>query len=324
VTVVVASYNHAEYLPRRMASLLAQTYADLEIIVIDDRSPDNSVEVLRRYESDPRVTLVVREKNAGWVAVSNQGIAMASGEYVLFANCDDACEPRMVERLVDAMTRHPSAGIAFCRSLFVDEHDKVLGEDLDIQEPAFQARCATDTLLERREMSRFLLHACVIPNLSAALFRSESFARVGALSSDFKACSDWELFFRIAREYDVAYVAEPLNLFRQHATTIRSVMKERDTYDEYFTLLLSEARTLPLSTSERMRARLRVMDLWSTHLIGRSSGGWANFSYHLGRVMRHDPAALLLLVPALARRVVALVGKVLTASRGMLADGRAR
>ena len=65
VTVVVASYNHARFLTRRMDSLLAQTYRQLEIIVIDDRSPDNSVEILRRYESDPRVNLIVREQNGG-------------------------------------------------------------------------------------------------------------------------------------------------------------------------------------------------------------------------------------------------------------------
>ena len=85
VSLVVASYNHARYLPRRMESLIAQTYPDLEILVIDDCSPDNSVEVLRRYADHPRVQLIEREQNGGWVAVSNQGLALARGELVLFA-----------------------------------------------------------------------------------------------------------------------------------------------------------------------------------------------------------------------------------------------
>lgn len=62
VSVVVASYNHAEFLVRRMESLIGQTYQDIEILVIDDCSPDNSVEVLRRYESHPKVKLVISEK----------------------------------------------------------------------------------------------------------------------------------------------------------------------------------------------------------------------------------------------------------------------
>jgi glycosyltransferase involved in cell wall biosynthesis len=321
VTVVVASYNHAAYLPERMESLIGQTYRNLEILVIDDCSPDDSVAVLRRYESDPRVKLVARDRNAGWVAVSNQGIAMASGEFVLFANCDDACEPRMIERLVDALRPNPSAGIAFCRSRLVDEKGRVLGEDVAIQERAFRARCEADTLLAHDEMSRFLRHACVIPNLSAALFRRECFAEVGDLSASFKACSDWELFFRIARRYDVAYVAEPLNLFRQHEATIRSVMKERDTYEEYFTILLAETRAPALSAAERARARLRVMELWAGHLVSKNMSGWTNFRYHLEVIRRLDSAALLFLMPALAGRVVDLVGKLVQASRARLPAG---
>ena len=121
VSVVVASYNHAEFLVQRMESLIDQTYQDIEILVIDDCSTDNSVEVLRRYESHPKVNLVIREKNGGWVTVSNQGVDMSSGEFVIFANCDDDCAPRMIDRLVAAMKIHPTAGIAFCRSLLVDE-----------------------------------------------------------------------------------------------------------------------------------------------------------------------------------------------------------
>lgn len=315
VSVIVASYNHAEFLAQRMESLLGQAYAKLEIVVIDDCSSDNSVARLRPYASDPRVTLVVRERNAGWVAVSNQGVAMTSGEFVMFANCDDSCESRLIERLVDALHLHATAGIAFARSVNIDAEGVRLGEDLDTQEPAFQARCASDTLLGRGEMHRFLLHACVIPNLSAALFRREALNSDGAFSPRFKACSDWELFFRIARGYDVAYVAEPLNRFRQHATTIRSVMKDRDTYEEYFTILLSQGRSLDLSPLEHARARIRVMGLWSDHLISRTMTGWVNLPYHLGLVRRLDWRALLFLVPALGVRFATLALKATKASR---------
>ena len=92
VSIVVASYNHAEFLEQRMTSLINQTYQNIEILVIEDCSPDNSLEVLRKYESHPKVKLIVREKNGGWVAVSNQGIDLSSGEFVLFANCDDDCD----------------------------------------------------------------------------------------------------------------------------------------------------------------------------------------------------------------------------------------
>lgn len=309
VSVVVASYNHAEYLAERMDTLLAQTYAQLEIIVIDDCSPDDSLAVLRRYQDDPRVRLVVREKNGGWVAVSNQGVELATGEFVLFANCDDACEPQMIERLVDALRRHPSAGIAFCRSQFIDEHGRDQGDDFATREPAFQALCASDALIDRRRMSRFLLDSCAIPNLSAALFRKQCFADVGVLSAGYRVVSDWDLYFRIAAAYDVAYVAAPLNRFRQHETTIRSILKERVINDETLRLLLQQLRALPLSAGERSRYRLRIMHIWAIYLVAPSWSGLQNFPFHLRRVAQLDPLSLLYLPPALLLRAAEVGAK---------------
>lgn len=311
VSVVVASYNHAEFLVQRMESLINQSYQNIEILVIEDCSPDNSLEVLHKYESHPKVRLIVREKNGGWVTVSNQGVEMAVGEFVLFANCDDDCDPRMIERLVDAMKSNPSAGIAFCRSLLVDERGHVLGDDFVIRERSFRDRCASDTLITGVEMSRFLLHSCVIPNLSAALIRKECFSTAGMLSPDYRACSDWDLFFRIAARYDVAYVAEPLNKFRQHGTTIRSVTKARVTYEEFFRLLLGQIRSLDLTFFERCRFRTHVMYLWGTHLFSQPLAGLRNFPYHLKRILQLDPPALIFFVPGLLSGVFKVAGKVL-------------
>lgn len=325
VTAVVASYNHAEFLVRRMESLIAQTYQDLEILVIEDCSTDNSLDVLRRYQCHPKVNLVVREKNGGWVTASNQGVEMATGEFVIFANCDDDCDPLLIRRLVDAMKANPTAGIAFCRSVLVDERDNLLGDDFAVRESSFRARCSTDTLLFGAEMSRFLLHSCVIPNLSAALIRKDCFAVVGNLSSSYRVCCDWDLFFRIAARYDVAYISEPLNRFRQHVATIRSVTKERVVYEEYFRLLLGQIHLLDLTWIERCRFRLHVMYLWSIHLLTPSKGGWSNFSYHLERVLDLDPLALFFLVPSLVLRAVRMLGKSLAspvASRSAVSRGR--
>lgn len=310
VSVVVASYNHAEFLAQRMESLISQTYQDMEILAIDDCSTDNSVEILRKYQSHPKVNLVVREKNGGWVTVSNQGIEMSTGEFIIFANCDDDCDPRMIARLVGAMQTHPTAGIAFCRSLMVDEHDRLLGDDFTMRESSFRSRCLTDALLIRKEMSRFLLHSCVIPNLSAALIRGECFSTAGKLSANYRVCSDWDLFFRIVARYDVAYIAEPLNRFRQHKTTIRSVTKERVIYEEYIRLLLGQIRSLDLTWVERNRYRTRVMYLWAVYLLAPSWSGLRNLPYHLRQVLHLDPLALTFLGPGLMLRFIEIIRKI--------------
>ncbi len=309
VSVIVASYNHAGYLTRRMNSLIAQTYRDIEILVIDDCSTDNSLEVLESFATQPRVAVVRRETNAGWVVVSNQGLQMTKGEFVLFANCDDDCDHGMIERLVGAINQNPTAGIAFCRSLMVNEHDRVLGDDYEVREKAFRSRCAEDAFINRNEMRRFLLHSCVIPNLSAALIKRRCFSVAGILSSEYRACSDWDLFFRIANHFDFCYVAEPLNRFRQHTATIRSATKGRVTYDEFFRLLLGEIRRGGLTNRERFRFRLHVMYLWSLELVRPSAVGWKNVFHHLQVLWPLDPLALPLLPLALFMRLIELPRK---------------
>jgi glycosyltransferase involved in cell wall biosynthesis len=309
VSVVVASYNHAEYLERRMDSLIEQTYQDIEILVIDDHSSDHSVEVLRKYETHPKVKLLIREKNGGWVTVSNQGIEMSVGEFVIFANCDDFCDSQMIEHLVDAMNWNATTGVVFCRSTMVNERDEVLGNDYEVRERAFRERCSGDTFIQRDEMYRFLLHSCVIPNLSAALIRRSCFDSIGALTLEYRACSDWDLFFRIATNFDFFYIAEPLNCFRQHSTTVRSATKGRVTYDEFFKLLLGEIRRKKLSASERFHFRLHVMYLWAIELIRPSGSGWYNFFHHLQIVWKIDPIVLTLLLLAMLKRILELPWK---------------
>lgn len=309
VSVIVASYNHAEFLVQRMESLIAQTYQNMEILVIDDCSTDNSVEVLQQYKSHPKVRLVNREQNGGWVAVSNQGVDMSCGEFIIFANCDDSCNPHMIERLVEGMRVNATAGISYCRSLMIDENGKVIGDDYSIREKAFRAKCYNDILLTQKEMSRFLLHSCVIPNLSAALFSRECFIFAGGFTSDYRVCSDWDLFFRAAAGYDVAYIAASLNEFRQHKTTIRSSTKERIIYEEIIRLLLGQIKALDLTLLERIKFRMRVMTLWAIHFLAPSFGGMLNFYYHLKCVISHDAVALIFLPLAILFRFVTLLIK---------------
>lgn len=309
VSVIVASYNHAEFLVPRMESLITQTYQDIEILVIDDCSTDSSVEILQQYKLHPKVRLVNCEQNSGWIAVSNQGVDMSCGEFVIFANCDDSCDSKMIERLVECMHVNPSAGISYCRSLMIDEQDKVLGDDYEVREKSFRVKCCNDVLLTQKDMNRFLLHSCVIPNLSAALFRKNHFTTVGGFTSDYRVCSDWDLFFRMAAQHDVAYIAAPLNRFRQHKTTIRSSTKDRVIYEEIIRLLLGQIKVLDLTLIERIKFRTRTMYLWTVHLVSSSLNGVFNFYYHFKTVMQHDPFALIFLPLAFLFRFVTLLIK---------------
>ena len=296
VSVIVASYNHSEY-------------QNLEILVIDDCSTDGSLEVLRGYESHPKVKLIIREINGGWVNVSNQGVDVSKGEFIIFANCDDTCEPQMFEKLVESIKKNPTAGIAYCRSKMIDQSGKLLGDDFLIREKAFRNFCKTDILVPKNIFSKFLLNSCVIPNLSAALFRKNCYIFSGGMTGLYKVCADWDLFFRVTQYYDIAYISEPLNSFRQHKTTIRSTTKEQIYFSEVLSLLLTQITRQNLTLLEHFKFRFHVMYLWTIKMIQLSFDG-TQFFISLSRIVfKKDPAAIVFLPFAFTYRASIVIVK---------------
>ena len=272
VSIVVTSYNHAEFLPKRIESLLAQSYRPIEIIVVDDASSDDSLSVLRRWESNPLVRIFPSEKNSGVAAACNRGAALASGEYLMFAECDDYDRPEHVARLVAAL-KSGAAGAAFSRSAVVDARGAVIGDDYRVREPAFRAHCASDGPICRCKMSRFLLRANVVPNMSAALMRKSCFDAVGGSSPAYRLSADWDLWCRLALEQDFYYVAEPLNCFRTHASTARSTFDIVLQLDEIYAILYTAARRVELSRSDRFKFRMGVARIWASY-FSSNPGAW--------------------------------------------------
>src|ERR1700722_12672338 len=108
VSVIVPNYNHARFLPQRLDSIIAQTFTDYELIVLDDASSDDSREVLERYAKRIPMRLVFNEKNSGSPFIQWQrGAALASGKYLWMAESDDFADANMLKRLMEVFERHP-------------------------------------------------------------------------------------------------------------------------------------------------------------------------------------------------------------------------
>lgn len=114
VTALVPAYNSATFVGDMLASLADQTYPNLEILISDDGSTDDTIAVCEKFAAGREdVTVVAQEKNLGWVGNSNYLLESAAGEFVLFAFHDDVLAPTYVEELVGAMQSHPEAAVAF-------------------------------------------------------------------------------------------------------------------------------------------------------------------------------------------------------------------
>lgn len=225
-SIIVPSYNHARFLRRRINTILAQTFQDFELILLDDCSTDNSQSILREYASDRRVRLELNRSNSGspfkqW----NKGVRLARGKYVWIAESDDYADKHLLERLVSLLDGDPSLVFAYCRSCQVTDDDRVGGfADLDLT-CLPQGRWGTDFCVDGLEECRnYFALTNPVQNASAVVFRRAFYDKVGGADESFRVCGDWKLWATMAFMGRIAYVGEPLNYFRYHHASVRSQM----------------------------------------------------------------------------------------------------
>ena len=224
VSVIVPNYNHARYLPKRIESILSQSFTDYELILLDDASTDKSISVLDSYK-DPRITRVFGTQNSGSAFKQwNKGVGLATSDYVWIAESDDCSDPAFLETLVRLLDSNPHLGIAYCASLIIDERDSPVGiaEEMYIKLPC-AARWSNDYVnggLD--ECKNYLILKNTIQNVSAVLFRKQAYVDAGMADETLKLAGDWKLYARILAASDIAYCAAPLNFYRTHDENVRS------------------------------------------------------------------------------------------------------
>jgi glycosyltransferase involved in cell wall biosynthesis len=223
VSVIIPNYRHADFLARRIQSVLDQTVTNLQIIILDDASPDHSLTVIKQF-SDPRISLHVNEKNSGNPFVQwNKGARLASGKYLWIAESDDWASPGFLENLLPRLENNPRAVLAYSQSLIIDENDHPFSDSSQLVQKLDSAHWQADhTASGVEECRRFLCAQNTIPNASAVLIRKETFDAVAGADESFRICGDWHLWIRLALRGELEYLHQPLNHWRTHPQTVRS------------------------------------------------------------------------------------------------------
>jgi glycosyltransferase involved in cell wall biosynthesis len=131
VTIGVPVYNGVRFLDRALESLLAQTYQDLEIVISDNASTDGTPAVIARWaEQDPRIRTSRNDVNKGLIWNHRRTLALARGEYFMFASHDDWFAPTYVERCVEVLGRRPEVALVYAETVLVDEDGRETGRDI--------------------------------------------------------------------------------------------------------------------------------------------------------------------------------------------------
>lgn len=263
ISIVLTSYNHKKYLKKAIDSILNQTFKDFELIIIDDASTDGSQLIIKEY-SDSRIKCHFNNINSGsYVHSTNFGASLATSKYLLFAQCDDYAEPHQLQRLYSQIESNQAIGVVFSSSHLIDESDSLIENDYSHRSKEFQIKCQNDTLLKKTEMNEFLQKACVIPNLSAALIRTDLFREIGGLDSKYKVVADWDFWLKMSMISDFYYIREPLNNFRQHSQTIRSSIKIENQLLEILEMFYSLSNYCEIG--KNIDGSYCFLEIWTTY-----------------------------------------------------------
>ena len=206
ISVIIPSYNNAPYIGKAIESILNQSFTDFEVIVIEDCSTDNSREVINSYmEQDSRIHVIHHEKNKGVAAARNSGIQAAKGEFIAILDADDEFLPTRLQLLYEKIIKEPNIALVHSDIFVVNEQKKI--KWVIKGEPIYSEEYIPGEVLRRR--------GC---HLGQPLMRKACMELVGLYDETLPGAEDYDLYHRLTHHYPVAYVQEPLYLYRLHET----------------------------------------------------------------------------------------------------------
>lgn len=198
VSVVIPTYNSAHFLSDAIQSVLAQSYEDFEIVVVDDGSHDDTRRVVESFGERVRY---LHQANAGVAAARNRGIVESSGRYVAFLDADDTWMPSKLQRQWEALQADPNRRLCYAAFVVVDEQ-------LVPIEVRFSPR-------QGSALEDLLLRGNVVGSMTVMCERA-LIDEVGGFDLRLSQCADWDLWIRIAARTEFIYLDEPLATYRQH------------------------------------------------------------------------------------------------------------
>ena len=238
VSVIIPNYNYAQYVGAAIESVLNQTYTDIEIVVVNNGSTDNSLEVLSRYSA--KICLVDQE-NLGQSGARRSGLRQATGDYVAFLDADDTWNSEKIEKQLSLFTSKVElvySGI----NLFSESSQRIVGVEI----PTFRGSCS----------AAFIDHpgvSIVLSGESTCIFTRSLLNKVGGFDPELNSAAGWDFFRRCSKFSEFDFVPEPLTNYRLHSLNMSNSIENTiaDMRRSYKKLFADEHRNLPARTVRR-------------------------------------------------------------------------
>jgi glycosyltransferase involved in cell wall biosynthesis len=274
VDVVIPTYNGLPYLKEAVDSVLAQTYQDFILYIIDDGSTDKkATQKYVKALKDPRVNYF-RKPNGGQATARNYGIRKSSSEYLAFLDSDDIWLPDKIREQVGYLNKNPDAGLVYGYHYLINEHEKVVGEVKYNREG---------------KLFKYLVEGNRISGSgSMVMVRRSVFDDVGLFREDFLIGEDWEMWLRIAYKYQIGCIHKFLARLRALPEGMqKDYLKMARGLEYMLPIMLKEFKLSP-----RSRARLRGACLYDASVYYFLGGDRAKARAALLKVMLYNPSRI--------------------------------
>jgi glycosyltransferase involved in cell wall biosynthesis len=278
VSVVIPTFNYAHFVGEAVRSVLSQTYAPVEIIVVDDGSTDNTRETIAHFGE--RVRYVYQE-NRGLPGARNAGIREARGEFVAFLDSDDfwTSDAKLALQMA-VFAERPALALVHCAAnIWLTETDELLPENLCSGKA--QGNCY-EHLFRVNEL-----------NSSTVVARKSCLEAVGGFDESFRSCEDWDLWLRLARRYEFGHVPQHLVTYRIHGRSMaRNRLRMCETRFRLIEKAVQADPTLHARLGKRVVAKYLGDLAFSAARVNVNEGDLTRGRAFVARALWYDPMDL--------------------------------
>jgi len=256
VSILLTNYNHAQYLPESLGGICSQMRPADQIIIVDDGSTDDSVDIIRSFASrEPNISLLINQRNRGVQYSIGKALAAATTDFVVWAAADDKLLPNFLSENMRALEENPSSRISFSRlATFADGEEKMTPFDETNNGLAFDFGETSQFLDEQALLDR-LGQSYLWLSGNTAVVSLDALRQIGGFFSKLKWHSDWYSFYAIALRHGAVLIPQTLAAMRVLPTTYSSAgMKDQS---EQLAVLAEIANTLALPEFSDLRSKFR-------------------------------------------------------------------
>lgn len=237
VTALVPSYNHGRYIHERIESIMNQTYTNIELIVIDDCSIDDSHEVISKLQAQYGFQYLRNKRNSGTPFAAWERICtLATGEYIWVCESDDVAEPCFLEKAVASFVKVPDAVLFYSNSHIINEASEIIGHtDSYFHDIWKEERWDKNFVVDGcNELLQFQLRGQTVPNMSSALIKASAFkAAFTPFLKRLRLTGDWLFIGDVMKHGRVVFCQDSLSRFRKHEVTSRVRVKSARSQAEF-------------------------------------------------------------------------------------------